>query len=258
MAIAQMDKVMIVTHRSEAEALLDALQREGIMQVLNAERAMVSKEWPELHVEVKRPRDIEEMVDRLEKAIEFLQDYAEKGQTSIFSPRVVIDKGKYSEVVSGRQALEVLEKTEEVIAEIDKLNSGRESTSDMLLKLAPWEGLKTRVEEAGELKNTTCIMGLLPEQHFDETLEKLEEVEAAIEVVGGSKNTRACVIVCLNEVAGDVQKVLRSADFEMATFEGLEGSVAEPYRALYGCSCQYGNKRGAGNNQGHRRTKFAQ
>jgi V/A-type H+-transporting ATPase subunit I len=227
MAIAQMDKVMIVSHRSEAAALLEALQQEGIVQVLAAERAMVSKEWPELQVEVKRPRDIEEMVDRLEKAIEFLKGYAEKGQTSIFSPRVVIDKGKYSEVVGGPEALELLEKTEEVISETDKLNNRRESTSDMLVKLAPWEALKTRVEEARELKHTTCIMGLLPEQHFDETVEKLEEVEAAIEVVGKSNNMRACVVVCVNEVVGDVQKALRNADFEVVSFEGLEGSIEE-------------------------------
>jgi V/A-type H+-transporting ATPase subunit I len=234
MAIAQMNKVMIVSHRSEAAALLEALQQEGIVQVLAAERAMVSKEWPELQVEMKRPRDIEEMVGQLDKAIEFLKGYSEKGQTSIFSPRVVIDKGKYSEVVGGPEALELLEKVEKVISELDKLNSRRESTSDMLVKLTPWEALKTKVEEARQLKHTTCIMGLLPVQHFDETVEKIEEVEAAIEVVGKSNNMRTCVVVCLNEVVGDVQKVLRGADFEAVSFEGLEGSIIElieKYRA---------------------------
>ena len=39
MAIAQMAKVMIVTHRSQASDLLEALQREGICQILNADEA---------------------------------------------------------------------------------------------------------------------------------------------------------------------------------------------------------------------------
>ena len=48
MAISQMVKVMIVSHRTEATELLESLQHNGICQVLNAEEAMVSKAWPEL------------------------------------------------------------------------------------------------------------------------------------------------------------------------------------------------------------------
>ena len=57
MAIAQMEKVIIVTHRSQASELLEALQHEGICHILNAEEAMVSKDAPELITEAERPRD---------------------------------------------------------------------------------------------------------------------------------------------------------------------------------------------------------
>ena len=42
MAISEMEKVMIVSHRTQASELLEALQDKGICQVLNAEEAMVS------------------------------------------------------------------------------------------------------------------------------------------------------------------------------------------------------------------------
>jgi V/A-type H+-transporting ATPase subunit I len=234
MAIAHMNKVMIVSHRSEAVRLLEVLQQEAIMEILDAERAMVSKEWPELQVEMKRPRDIEETVTRLEKAVEFLKNYAPKGQAGIFTPRVVVNKDKYTDVVGGREALELLDETEQVMADFDRLNSLRDSTEEMLLKLTPWEGLESRIEEATQLKSTTCILGLLGNQHFDATAEKLDELEAAIEVVGEMNNMQACVVACLNEVAGDVQKLLRSMDFEVVNFEGLEGTITElieKYRA---------------------------
>ena len=48
MAIAQMQKILIVSHRSEAGELLEALQADGTCQILNAEEAMVSKDWPRL------------------------------------------------------------------------------------------------------------------------------------------------------------------------------------------------------------------
>ena len=101
MAIAQMAKVMIVSHRTEATELMEVLQHEGICQILNAEEAMVSKDWPELGTGAERPRDIEELLNRLAKSIAFLKDYAEspKGLASVLSPRTVIDEQSYNQVV---------------------------------------------------------------------------------------------------------------------------------------------------------------
>ncbi|MHC4999700.1 MAG: hypothetical protein ACYTE1_02580, partial [Planctomycetota bacterium] len=62
MAVAPMQKVMVVAHRSQTVDLLQALQKSGIVQVLDAERAMVTKEWPELMVESKRHRSLEEII----------------------------------------------------------------------------------------------------------------------------------------------------------------------------------------------------
>ncbi|MHC4363245.1 MAG: hypothetical protein ACYSTZ_10485, partial [Planctomycetota bacterium] len=71
-----MAKVMIVTHRSQASDLLEALQREGICQILNAEEAMVSRDFPDLGAADERPRDVEQLLARLARSIAFLQDYA--------------------------------------------------------------------------------------------------------------------------------------------------------------------------------------
>ncbi|MHC4527596.1 MAG: hypothetical protein ACYS29_06955 [Planctomycetota bacterium] len=75
MAIIPMAKIMIVTHRSQASELLESLQREGICQILNADEAAVSKDYPELSNASERPRDVEELLARLTKCIEFLTPY---------------------------------------------------------------------------------------------------------------------------------------------------------------------------------------
>ena len=48
MAVSPMQKVIVVPHQSQATELLGVLQDAGIVQILDAERAMVTKEWPEL------------------------------------------------------------------------------------------------------------------------------------------------------------------------------------------------------------------
>ena len=54
MAVLKMTKFMIVSHRSEAQELLEAVQHAGICQILDAEKSMVTKEWPELGVAAKK------------------------------------------------------------------------------------------------------------------------------------------------------------------------------------------------------------
>ena len=58
MAISRMSKVIVSTWRGEASRVIDALQHEGIMQVLNSESSMIAKEWPDLHVQVDRAREL--------------------------------------------------------------------------------------------------------------------------------------------------------------------------------------------------------
>ena len=228
MAIARMTKVMIASHRSEAARVLEALQQAGIVQVLDAEKAMVSKDWPELHVEAKRPKDLEDMVLRLDKAIVFLKDYAgDKAGVSMFSPLVVVEKKKYSAVVDGKEALELLEKTEVIESDIERLSTEHENVSGRLDGLLPWKAVQTPVEEMRQLRTASCFTGLLGHQHFDEITAELAELGAAVEMVGGTGNVHACIVACLTDAASDVQKILRSGDFEAVSFEGMTGTVSE-------------------------------
>ena len=228
MAVSRMMKILIATYRGEAGELLEELQQVGIVQVLDAERAMVSKDWPELQIDIQRPKDLEEMVGRLDKCLIFLTRHAtDKGPVSILSPLVVVDKDKYSEVVSGKDALDLLEQAEQVAAEIDRLNTEYENQQGTYEAFLSWRGLSTPIDEIGTLRTTTCIAGMIGHQHFEEVAGRLCELGAAIEQVGTTGNAHACLVVCMNESVGEVQKVLRSGDFEPARLEGIEGTVAE-------------------------------
>ncbi|MBN1457168.1 MAG: hypothetical protein JW912_04890, partial [Sedimentisphaerales bacterium] len=143
MAVAKMTKVIIACFRDQANELLEELQKEGIFEILDAQRAMVSKEWPELQTEIKKPRDLEDMVTRLQKSIDFLKDNAkEKDMTSLFRPLIKIDKQKYSQVVSGKEAIELLLATEHAISESDRLETEIENKCGTCEILAPWENLE--------------------------------------------------------------------------------------------------------------------
>ena len=141
MAIAPMTKVMIASYRTDAGGLLEALQKAGTLQILDAQRAMVSKEWPELHVEAARPRDIEELVSRLGAAIDFLKLHAtEKDETSLFDPLLKVSPTKYAEIVKGEDAINLLNETEKIQSEIARCGTEIENAEGLLEKLGPREG----------------------------------------------------------------------------------------------------------------------
>ncbi|MCI0499164.1 MAG: V-type ATP synthase subunit I [Planctomycetales bacterium] len=225
MAIASMQKAMIVAHRSQAVELLARLQDAGIVQVLDAERAMVSKEWPELVVEAKRPRDLEDTIDRLGRAIDFLKPYAGREQTSLFAPRIEVGAADYGQITSQRDSLTVMEQAEQVRSGLEKLASEAQGLQSQIDKLLPWKDLSTPVEGLGGFSTSTVFVGLIPEQHVGDAMAKLAEFGAAAQQAGLANRMAACVVVCLNESAPDTHKLLRSFDFETASFEGLSGTV---------------------------------
>lgn len=228
MAVERMMKILIAAYRSEAAELLEKLQQAGIVQILDAERAMVSKDWPELQIDVERPKELEDMVARLDKSIAFLNAHAtDKGPGTMLQPLVVVDSDRYSKVVSGKEALDLFDEAEEVAELIDRLNSEYENSQGTFEVLYPWREFSTPVNELRDLKNTTCITGLIGLQHFDEVSAKLEELGAALQEVGATSKAKACLIVCMNESIGEVQKALRSGDFEAVSFEKMEGTVRE-------------------------------
>jgi V/A-type H+-transporting ATPase subunit I len=229
MAIAQMAKVLIVSHRMEASELLEALQREGICQVLNADEAMVSKDYPELGTVGERPKDVENLLGRLGKSISFLGnfDQARKGLTSFFSPRAVVDEELYSKVVSNQELLKTIDACEQLEEMIDKTKAEIENLHGTLDVLEPWLPLETPVEELGQLQKANCRAGLVQVQQIEQLKEKLDELDAAIQQVRTTGNRCSCLVISMKEKSEDVQKVLRSADFEPVSFESMTGTVMD-------------------------------
>lgn len=233
-----MTKAMVVTHRSEAESLLEAIQDAGIMHVLGASEAAVGRQLNGGQpAQPARPKELQELVARLERAIEFLKMRGGKEPMgSMLAPRPVVADTVYSQVVSGADALQVLEKCEQTATKIEKLEDEYQDCRSRLETMQPWAGMDTPVEQLGRSDRAYSLAGLIPDSHFDEAAEQLAELGAAVGEVGAAGNMQACLIVCIKDSLGDVQKLLRSVEFTAAGFEGLRGRPAEIIEDLTGRS----------------------
>ncbi len=224
-----MAKIIIASHRTQASELLEELQRGGICHILNAEEAILSRDFPELSASAERPRDLETLVIRLEKSIAFLKNYAtaKKGLAGMLSPRTVIDEQAYNKVVSDRKILKIIDKSERLEASMEKTKGEIENIQSTLQMLRPWASFKTPVQEIGRLHKAACWTGLISNQQLEQIREKLSESGAAIQQIGTGISKSACLVVALNENAEAIQKLLRSAEFEAVSFEPMRGTVSK-------------------------------
>jgi len=226
MAISAMQKIMIVSHRSEVGELLEALQQEGICQVLNADEAISPKEFADLTFTADKPRDIQELVGKLGRSIEFLKPYG-KPLGSMLAPRAVVGRSAYQKAIENKTILSVVEKAEQTNSAIDNLNSEIDNLLNRLGELAPWSALDTPVEQLGELDKAECLVGMLANKHLADVRAEAAASGAAFEVISESVNKSACVVVCLADKAEEIQKILRTGDFESVNFAGITGTIAE-------------------------------
>jgi V/A-type H+-transporting ATPase subunit I len=229
MAVAQMEKVIIVCHRSEASDLLESLQQEGICHILSAEQATVTQDSPELITEAERPKDIEQLLLRLEKSINFLKTFGApaKGLAAVLAPRTVIEENTYNKVVSDEQIFGIVQQVEQIEMIIEKLEKEREHIAATLHYLEPWRKLESPVDQIGPLNKTTSLAAMIPTQNLEQLNQGIAELGAAIQLVDTTGSKTACIIVSINENLADVQKLLRQADFEQVNFEAMTGTAAE-------------------------------
>lgn len=228
MAISQMVKFLIVTHRTESTELLERLQDTGLCQIYNAEEAMISKEWPELAVAGEKPKDLEELTGRLEKTIDFLNDYQkEEEKGSALAPKKVITKEKYLQIIDDKEFLIRIDECEELAEKIEETENKIENLQGRIYEMRPWLNLDTPVESLRILDQAKVIAGLLPLPKTEDVYEELEKLGVAYEKVGRTDNSVSMIVVCFDDLYTDIQKFLRANDFENVSFEGRTGTPIE-------------------------------
>ena len=232
MAISPMAKVMIVCHRSQAAELLEALQDEGICEVLNSDEASVSRAAPELISPRKRAKDLEELIGRLDRAIAFLSEYSDEkgGLAGVLAPRKPIDRRSYERFTTGNDALVVVDEAERLQEGMEGTQGEIEHLQNTLSVLRPWASLRTPVEDVGSLRSSISWAGIVPAQKVNQLEEDLAERGAGLQIVDASDRRAACIVVALQENVDQVQKLLRSYEFELVSFESMSGTVPDLIR----------------------------
>jgi V/A-type H+-transporting ATPase subunit I len=83
------------------------------------------------------------------------------------------------------------------------------------------------VEQLAELRKAECITGFVSLGHIEAIEADLKEHGGALQVISTQSNKCACLIVALKENLAEVNKILRSAEYEPVNLTSMSGTIAE-------------------------------
>ncbi len=225
MGISRMEKVLLLVHRSEKEDLVRSLQEEGILHITNLGETPLREDFPDIFpAEEVTDRDLEELITRLKKSLDYLDQFAEKGFLGMGGGRVMVSEDEYLEITSTYDPHPVLKSCEDLDRRRGELGSERNNLTSQIELLTPWVPMDLLLEEIGPTKEAVSVAGVIPSgRGAGDAREKLAQVGATCEIVNQDLERVYCLVAHLKGDDRAVGDVLKELEFESVDFQDLKG-----------------------------------
>ncbi|MCH5184704.1 MAG: V-type ATP synthase subunit I [Oscillospiraceae bacterium] len=235
MAVLPMQRITIYGMKKNRKAILEALQRRGVVDVTEIENDAFQK------IDTSQSRAIfSKRITAAESAMEILKSYApeKSGMLSAFEGRkdLAVDS-YYSYVDDSDKIMQAINDVNNLSKAISEHKAGIIRREAQIESLKPWLSLDVPMSGKGS-KYTASFAGVFSE---DRTLESIladygnaleksglsgDEYAVDIETVSRSPEQTCVFVVCLKKNADSIEEVLRSIGFAKPAFSpNTEASV---------------------------------
>jgi len=217
-----MKRIMICGLRSDRKSILEALQRQGTIEVQNF------LEEDDVFRKSRMPisaAEFERSIHEAENALEVLAEYdGEKppGMMASFKGREVVEQSKYDnfrdEYPKAKSAVSVILKNSKEIAE-KKADILR--CTQQIDMLSPWESLDIELDFRGTAQ-TSAFIGALPD---DMSLEEIyaglaesTDCDVDVDIISRNKEQTCVMVISKKEDGPQVSAALRNIGFVYPSF----------------------------------------
>jgi V/A-type H+-transporting ATPase subunit I len=221
-----MQKIAIFFPRAERENLLSLLHDRGTVEILDLKETPIAEEVEV--TEAAAGSDADRIAGDIRRAIEDVSEFEERGGflSGLGGGKVVVSRQDFANITEDFDYGRIVGEIDELEARRTEHRTKMTHVESFIDRLLPWADLDVSLEEIGPRKDTQVVAGVLSGGRTPEALSAaLAEVSetAAVEVVSSTKTEAYLVVFYHTDEEDDAQEVLRRNDFEVHTFEGLEG-----------------------------------
>lgn len=218
MAVLQMQRISICAMRKNRKAILERLQKLGVMEI--DIRLEDDSGFEKLDTSGYRAA-FEKQASQADQALEVLDKYApvKKSMLSAFEGKPLEDWKVYRDIEKSREEkTELVNKILELDKKIAELKAENLKLSVQKEALVPWLGLEVPLNYGGT-KKTKLMIGMMPsgttkEQILSVLAAQLPHIEAVdIEILSEDKDYVYLTILCMRAQAVEIEDTLRAAGF---------------------------------------------
>nr|WP_288723749.1 V-type ATP synthase subunit I [uncultured Sellimonas sp.] len=218
MSVLQMQRISICAMKKDRKAILEELQRLGVMEI---ETSRMPSEGLEKMDTLEDRQKFEKQASILDQALDVLQEYAPE-KTSMLSSlegKKLVERKIYQDVVSNRES--ILDTAQHILLMKKKEAEGKAEIVKLLAQkeaLLPWLSLSVPMDYEGTKKTKVFIGSIGSVMTQEEVMAKIAEAApdltaCDVEIVSADKDQTCLTAICLRTEADLLEEALRSAGF---------------------------------------------
>ncbi|MDD5622006.1 MAG: V-type ATPase 116kDa subunit family protein [Actinomycetota bacterium] len=224
MAVARLNKLFIVTHKSDTEAVLKKLQKTQIAIELKPYTGKIDLDIP--------PSDmISEHDTGVRGALDILNDSEDKKLKKIASRagKIIIGKTEYERILESENFEEIANNILSIQEEIENLDTRITDSRLKISKLNFWSCYKGNLEDIAGGGIYTIKLGILryEKNKFEDAIKNLDKNNISYEILSESGNASCVILAYHNQFRKNVEEYIAGISFEESDITGYTGTIKE-------------------------------
>ncbi len=219
MGVARLNKLLIVTHKSEEEAVLNKLKDASLVEL----RPYTQKMEPQQ----TQASVNEEHSSKAKTGLASLEKYKEKKKPGEKAGKLVLARDQYDKMLASYNFEQVLQDIRSTQEEINILDSEIKAICGQIEALSPWCAFKGNLEELGSF-TLYCIRLIKLQGKTKEVqgcVQKMAKKNISVEKLGCSKGQSVWIIAYHQAHKKQAESYLSGLEFEEGDFSSYKGTV---------------------------------
>ena len=216
MSVFPMKKITLLLYKEEKEKFLEKLQEAALVHISNIKEADIAEEFPELIPEQEYTnREIEKRLFELERALNFLEKYENKGGLleSFIDLKIVLSPEKYTEVIKNIN-IDLIQEVNRIESNIAEIHSKVSSLNASKENLLPWIEVNEPINTLKSTDNIYIGTGFIKKQEQETIKEMFSALNVDFEIVYQGTEKYGIIVVSPQDEADELKNILSHLEFE--------------------------------------------
>lgn len=235
MAIVNMKKMHLLGLKREKAKILRALQKTGVVEVINVAEEIAEDNFEEgsevqknyVNQELnKELLELETKLSELKFGIDFLKPYV-KTTNPLIHGKPNIKKDELSEILLKENSiLDSLQAVFDLDKQISQLKTEEIKLAAQIEMLSPWSSLDIPLDQLGETRKTFFVAAVMPRKSRAELDRRISEegLLAEITTLGESQEDVYTLVVYHKEHKENLERLFKELSVNLQDFTNFEGT----------------------------------